>query len=77
MKPAGKKEQVNNDYEALSSNEGMLGKMLENFCEEQGLTLASADEVMLDNNINEFQQNWLTAFIEMWEIEMSDHNSGE
>lgn len=77
MKPAGKRERVTDDYKALSSNEGLLCQMLENFCEEQGLPLASADEIMFDNLPNEFQCKWLTAFIALWEIEMSDHLCGE
>ena len=39
---------------------------LKRWCEEQNLPLMSADELILENDINQDQTLWLQDFIDRW-----------
>ena len=44
--------------------------VLENFCNCNGLELASADDLLYDgdNTLTKYQKDWLTQYINVWDV---------
>ena len=44
--------------------------VLDNFCNCNGLELASADDLLYDadNQLSKYQKQWLTQYIKVWDI---------
>ncbi len=45
----------------------LLGDLLINFCKLQELELQSADDILYDQDVTEYQRNWLLSYIELWD----------
>ena len=50
----------------MNSND-LLGDLLVNFCKLQRLELQSADDILYDQDVTDFQRNWLLSYIELWD----------
>ena len=44
--------------------------VLDNFCNCNGLEMASADDLLYDadNQLSKYQKQWLTKYIKVWDI---------
>jgi len=44
--------------------------VLDNFCNCNGLEVASADDLLYDadNQLSKYQKQWLTQYIKVWDI---------
>ena len=44
--------------------------VLDNFCNSNGLEVASADDLLYDadNQLSKYQKDWLTQYIKVWDI---------
>ena len=44
--------------------------VLDNFCNCNGLEMASADDLLYDadNNLTKYQKQWLTQYIKVWDV---------
>ena len=44
--------------------------VLDNFCNCNGLEMASADDLLYDadNQLSKYQKQWLTQYIKVWDI---------
>jgi len=44
--------------------------VLDNFCNCNGLEMASADDLLYDgdNNLTQYQKDWLTQYINVWDV---------
>ena len=47
-----------------------MSEVLYNFCERYNLEFLSADDLLYDanNELTEYQKDWLTAYIQTWDI---------
>ena len=44
--------------------------VLDNFCNSNGLEVASADDLLYDadNQLSKYQKDWLTQYIKVWDV---------
>ena len=44
--------------------------VLDNFCHCNGLEMASADDLLYDgdNTLTQYQKDWLTQYIKVWDV---------
>ena len=44
--------------------------VLDNFCNSNGLEVASADDILYDgdNILTKYQKDWLTQYIKVWDV---------
>jgi hypothetical protein len=44
--------------------------VLDNFCNCNGLEIASADDLLYDgdNQLTQYQKDWLTQYIKVWDV---------
>ena len=44
--------------------------VLDNFCNCNGLEMASADDLLYyaDNQLSKYQKQWLTQYIKVWDV---------
>ena len=53
-----------------------LTTVLENFCNCNGLELASADDLLYDgdNTLTKYQKDWLTQYIKVWDVIINEED---
>ena len=53
-----------------------LTTVLENFCNCNGLELASADDLLYDadNQLSKYQKDWLTQYIKVWDVIINEED---
>ena len=55
-------DQLRNEYVAVVMSAELL-----KFCKENDLPFESADDLILRDNLTDFQFGWLIAFTKLWE----------
>ena len=50
--------------------------VLDNFCNSNGLEVASADDLLYDadNQLSKYQKDWLTQYIKVWDIIINEED---
>ena len=50
--------------------------VLDNFCNCNGLEMASADDLLYDadNNLTKYQKQWLTQYIKVWYVIINEED---
>ena len=50
--------------------------VLDNFCNCNGLEIASADDLLYDadNQLSKYQKQWLTQYIKVWDIIINEED---
>ena len=50
--------------------------VLDNFCNSNGLEVASADDILYDgdNILTKYQKDWLTQYIKVWDVIVNEED---
>ncbi len=50
--------------------------VLDNFCNCNGLEVASADDLLYDadNQLSKYQKQWLTQYIKVWDVIINEED---
>ena len=50
--------------------------VLDNFCNCNGLEIASADDLLYDadNQLSKYQKQWLTQYIKVWDVIINEED---
>ena len=50
--------------------------VLDNFCNCNGLEMASADDLLYDadNTLSKYQKDWLTQYIKVWDVIINEED---
>ena len=54
-------------------NISLLCLMLDNFCTEHTLSPASADDMLMEEGLTDYQKTWLATYVDMWVIEETSY----
>lgn len=52
------------------AQEAALCDLFTAWCESEGLKPESADEILHRDDINDYQREWLSAFVVLWDLTM-------
>jgi len=72
MSTITKQQFIQGDY--TMNNLDLLSDVLEDFCTKHNLPFMSADDLLYGhvyaeiNGLTEYQQNWLTNYIQVWDL---------